>query len=92
MQIYGTSQLHGAQSISGPHASRPTPNEQVSSTTSTGDRLDISAAGELAGKLSEIPDIRHDRVQALRTAIQNGTYETHDKLNAAVDRLLDEIA
>lgn len=92
MQIYGTSQLHGAQSISGPHASRLTPNEQASTSTLAGDRLDISEAGQLAGKLSEIPDIRHDRVQVLRAAIANGTYETHDKLNAAVDRLLDEIA
>ena len=92
MQIYGTSQLHGAQSINGPHTSRLAPNENVSAAAPGSDQLDISEAGQLASKLSEIPDIRHDRVQALRTAIQNGTYDTHDKLNAAVDRLLDEIA
>ena len=90
MQIYGPSQLHGPQSISGPHTSRgfqPKPT----SPTSTGDQLDISEAGQIASRLNEIPDIRQDRVDALRAAIQDGTYETASKLSEAVDRLLDEI-
>ena len=36
--------------------------------------------------------MRTDRVQELRTAILNGTYETDAKLDVALDRLLDEIA
>ena len=32
-----------------------------------------------------------DRVEAVRRQIAAGTYETSDKLNAAVERLLDEI-
>ena len=35
---------------------------------------------------------RAERVQELRSAILNGTYETDDKLSTALDRLLDEIA
>jgi len=35
------------------------------------------------------PDIRTDLVQRLRLEIANGTYETPDKLDAALDRLLD---
>ena len=37
-------------------------------------------------------DIRADRVQALRAAIASGTYETENRLSAAIDRLLDEVA
>ena len=41
-----------------------------------GDRLDISEAGQIAGRMADMPDIRADRVQELRTAILNGSYET----------------
>jgi anti-sigma28 factor (negative regulator of flagellin synthesis) len=57
-----------------------------------GDRLDISEAGQIAGRLAEIPEIRADRVAQLRESILNGTYETEERLSTAVDRLLDEIA
>jgi anti-sigma28 factor (negative regulator of flagellin synthesis) len=35
--------------------------------------------------------MREDRVEAVRLQIAEGTYETNDKLNIAVERLLDEI-
>ena len=38
-----------------------------------------------------MPEMREDRVEAVRQQIAAGTYETGDKLNAAVERLLDEI-
>ena len=91
MQIYGVNQLHGAQSLSGPHNQRLNPSQTTVSSAATGDELQLSEAGQLASRLADIPAIRADRVQALREAIQSGTYETEAKLNVAVDRLLDEI-
>ena len=44
---------------------------------------------ELSHRLS---DIRQQRVIAVRQQIVAGMYETSDKLNVAVERLLDEIA
>ena len=90
MQIYGPSQVHGAQNINSPHihrAPRPTPP----STEVKGDQLDLSAAGQIAAKLNEIPEIRQDRVDQLRQAIAQGDYESEKNLGAALDRLLDEI-
>ena len=92
MQIYGPSHVHSAQPISSPHAARSAEPTSSPSSPSIGDRLDISEAGQLAGRMAEIPEIRADRVQELRAAILNGSYETDDKLNVALDRLLDEIA
>jgi negative regulator of flagellin synthesis FlgM len=91
MQIYGVSQLHGAQSLSGPHGARLNPSQTVSRSASSGDELQLSEAGQLASRLAEIPEIRADRVQTLREAIASGTYETEAKMSAALDRLLDEI-
>jgi anti-sigma28 factor (negative regulator of flagellin synthesis) len=93
MQIYGPSQIHGAQPINGPHTTRGVQGAATpASTASAGDRLDISEAGQLAGRMAEIPEMRADRVRDIRSAIVNGTYETEGKLNTALDRLLDEIA
>lgn len=36
-------------------------------------------------------DIRADKVAEIRAQIANGTYETDDKLNATVDKMLDDV-
>jgi negative regulator of flagellin synthesis FlgM len=36
-------------------------------------------------------DIRFDRVAAIKAAIADGSYETPDKLDVALDRLLDRL-
>lgn len=45
----------------------------------------------MISRLSDVSDVRADRVAAIRAQIQAGTYETGDKFAIAVDRLLDEI-
>ena len=46
----------------------------------------------MASRMSEIPDIRWERVNSIKAAIADGTYMTEDKVNVAVERLLDEFA
>ena len=92
MQIYGTSQIHGAQPINAPHNAQRAHATNSAGSSPMGDRLDISEAGQLAGRMAEIPDIRAERVQELRSAILSGSYETEGRLSTALDRLLDEIA
>jgi negative regulator of flagellin synthesis FlgM len=91
MQIYGPTQLHGAQPISAPHTARATTAASSTGSTAVSDQLDISSAGQLLDKINQLPSIRQDRVSQLRAAIAQGTYETDDKLGTAVNRLLDEI-
>ncbi len=92
MQIYGPSQLHGAQSINGPHSTtRTSAPQSTSNSAAPSDDLQLSEAGKLASQLSDIPAIRQDRVNALRAAIQSGTYETPERLGGAINGLLDEI-
>ena len=90
MQIYGPTQLHGAQPINAPHSTRSAQAPSTSSS-SISDQLDISTAGQLLDKVNQLPDIRQDRVSQIRAQIANGTYETDDKLNTALSNLLDEI-
>jgi negative regulator of flagellin synthesis FlgM len=42
--------------------------------------------------LQSTSGIRSDRVAELRAQIASGQYETTERLNAAVERMLDELA
>jgi negative regulator of flagellin synthesis FlgM len=91
MQIHGPSYVHGPQPINAPHrlhASSPASSGQVAGA----DQLDISREADLVSRMREIPEIRAERVAQIRAAIEAGTYETPDKMEIAVGRLLDELS
>ena len=54
------------------------------------DQIDLTVDGVRAAENAS--DIRVDRVAAIRTAIAEGTYETPEKLDLALERLLDRIS
>jgi negative regulator of flagellin synthesis FlgM len=91
MQIQGTAHIHAAQSINAPHRTAAPQSTPASESMSPVDQLEISHEAELASRLQDIPGIRADRVATIRAQIEAGTYETDDKLDLAVSRLLDEI-
>ncbi len=91
MHIYGPSQLHGPQSITAPHGVRPTQAASRPEAPQIADEVDISDAARLVDQVHEMPEMREDRVEAVRQQIADGTYETPGRLNAAIERLLDEI-
>jgi len=90
MYIYGTSQIHAAQPLNSPHRLSPTPASGSHSSAGV-DQLDISPEADFVAQARDLPDIREDRVASIRAQIKNGTYETPDKLDAALSSLLDEI-
>jgi len=63
----------------------PAPSSNVS------DVVEISTAAALAAKIHEIPDVRADLVARVRQEIKAGTYETPEKIDVAVERLLDDL-
>lgn len=54
------------------------------------DRLELSGASHLLNSLKS-NDVRADKVAAVKSQIEAGTYEDDKKLNVAVDRLLDDL-
>lgn len=93
MNVSGSYRVHGPHALQGPHTARPAAPAITSSPAQgaqPADRVDISPAAEasLAGSQS---DFRADLVARIQSEIASGTYETAAKLDAAVDRLLDEM-
>jgi negative regulator of flagellin synthesis FlgM len=91
MQVYGPTQLHSAQSIGAPHTTRVNAPAGQTYSTSIQDEVSISDAARLTEQVRDLPEIRQDLVDRIRAQIASGTYETSDKLDQAVEHLLDEI-
>jgi flagellar biosynthesis anti-sigma factor FlgM len=54
------------------------------------DQVEISDTAQRLSNLQQ-PEIRMDKVDKVRQAIAQGTYETPDKIDAVVDRIVKEI-
>ena len=91
MQIYGPGPIHGPHSINPTQGARAAQGPDASGAVAPRDEVEISQMGHLLETLSQLPDVRAERVAELRSAIAEGTYETEQKLDLALERLLDEI-
>lgn len=94
MQIQGISQLHGVHQVQ-PNARFNQVSQPASPSTSSSlhgpDELEISQEAQALSQIRDVPDIRADRVAAIRAEIASGAYETPEKIDLALERLLDEI-
>ena len=91
MQINGPSHVHGSQPISGPQSTRSTQGPSQTPATAGADEVSISPQADLLSRISDLPEVRQDRIDEIRTQIANGTYETAEKLEIALNQLLEEI-
>lgn len=87
MQIRRTTQLNSTQNLNFKSASKTKSTSQVNSAPV--DQFELSAEAKM---LTQTGDIRHERVAHIRAQIANGQYETPEKIDAAVERMLDEFA
>lgn len=88
MHIYGASQVHGPQSLQGPHWTR---SAAPASGTQAADTVEFSAAAEAAMSAAEGGDFRADLVSRVKAQIADGSYDTPDKMAMAFDAMLDEL-
>ncbi len=91
MQIHGPSNIHGPQPINPPHRTQGAAPSEGTTQTHQADQLDISREADLVSRARELPSVRAERVASIRAEIEAGTYETEQKLETAVGRLLDEL-
>ena len=91
MHIHGPGHVHGPHTISGPHRSFAPRESENTGTVQQMDQLEISPEADLVSRTQDLPSIRADRVAEIRSQIEAGIYETPEKLEIALGRLLDEI-
>ena len=57
----------------------------------TADRVEIAKVNQLLATL-KANDVRTEKVAGIRAQIEAGTYVTEAKLDAAIDRLMDDLS
>ena len=91
MQIQGTNRIHSPQGINAPHFSTKTAGTQSTGAAGKADRVEISPAANAAIEAAEGGRVRTDLVNLIRNQIAAGTYDTPEKMNIAMERLLDQM-
>jgi flagellar biosynthesis anti-sigma factor FlgM len=96
MQINSLQSVGAAQQATRTTAVKAPAVQSTASSQPIVDQVDFSAEAQelLASQAASNTntEIRADRVSTIRQQIADGTYETPEKLSAALDRLLDSFA
>jgi flagellar biosynthesis anti-sigma factor FlgM len=90
MDVSGIGPSSGANPVRAvsPAAAQPVAQPSV---TAPQDELEISSAGKMLDRLSETPEVRAERLAQIKEAIENGTYDTDEKLEAALSRMFNSL-
>ena len=91
MDVRGVGSVSGAAPIRSANG-QPVPSEsQISRPQFPRDQLELSSAGKMLDQLSQNPDVRQERIAQIKQAIADGTYDTDEKLEAALSRMFDAL-
>ena len=93
MNISGVSSTQGSASVNNVQsieATESTAKTQSEGLTEVNDNISLSVDAVQAAET--VGDVRLDRVNSIRAAIADGSYETPEKLDVAIDRLLDRLS
>jgi negative regulator of flagellin synthesis FlgM len=92
MQIRGTTQIQTTTQVNLSSKVQTADTNAVATRFDTTDQIDISSEAQMLAGLNDTASIRAERVTAIRQQIESGQYETADKLDVAMERLLNELA
>jgi negative regulator of flagellin synthesis FlgM len=88
--IQGVGNQSPVQKIISNPIQKEIPAGQVSPAPRGPDKLELSGVSHLL-KTLKTNDVRAEKVEQIRAQIAAGTYETEEKLDAAADKLLDDL-
>jgi len=91
--------IHNVNGVQGPAAARPIEPAcavppgaaPVQQPPGISDVVEISQVARLAEMIQQIPDVRVDLVQRIKAEIAAGVYETSERLEIAINNLMDEL-
>jgi negative regulator of flagellin synthesis FlgM len=91
MDVSGLGSVQGASPLRSatPANSASGKPAESSATTTPKDELELSAAGVAMDRVGETPEMRAERLAQIKEAIDDGSYETDEKLDAALSRMFD---
>lgn len=92
MDVSGLGSVQGVSPVRQPTpVNAPKSAEASSAINSPQDELELSAAGQALDRIGETPEMRAERLAHIKAAIDDGSYETDEKLDAALSRMFDSL-
>ena len=92
MNIWGVTSTQGSQGLAALKSVEAAQTAQAATQQGVNQVQDtVTLSVDAVQAADSTADIRFDRVNAIRAAIADGSYETPEKLDAALDRLLDRL-
>ncbi len=55
------------------------------------DNINATPIGKLLKKIACLPEVRQDKILNVRQQLTEGSYKVNDRLNLAMDRVLEEL-
>jgi len=96
MDVHGPGSVNGSERIRGRKAYGG-PERGSGETRAVNDRVEISSQAvkraevdAFREKLHDVPDVRADRVSELRELVSSGRYETEERIDGTINRVLSE--
>ena len=80
-----------AASYQSPPRSAPASSNGQSRTVGI-DSVEFSQAARYLSMLRQLPDVRQDLVESVRAQIDAGGYDSADKIEAAIDGMMEDLA
>jgi flagellar biosynthesis anti-sigma factor FlgM len=69
-------------------ATHAQPLSRAASSETGGDRVELSQRAQFLAQMRDMPEVREDRINRVRGAIDRGVYETDDRINATIEQLI----
>jgi len=91
MEVRGAGSTWGAAPVGRVNNVQSAQTESVGSVQLPGDQIELSEAAKAAlASAGGVAESREARLEQIRAAIADGSYDTPEKLTLAVDRMLAE--
>ena len=91
MDVRGLSSARPMSPVSRPEVTSAPTQTAPTGLASPRDEVEISSVGKLLDDASRTPGIREQRLAQIKSAIEAGTYETPEKLELALNRMLEDL-
>lgn len=90
MDVRGLGSVGPAVPVNQPRPTAMPKQVETSAPQSPQDQVEISDVGKMLEEASRTPGVREQRLAQIRAAIDAGTYDTPEKLEIALSRMIDQ--
>lgn len=91
MEVRGLSSASPLSPVNRPESTPGVEKSPSTGPTTPQDEVEISAVGKLLDDASRTPGVREQRLAEIKAAIEAGTYDTPEKLELALSRMVEQL-